>query len=326
MKKILLFGVIIFMLLTSLASCIQKDSVRFGVAEKAKETLDGKKILIAGCSYNFYGKMVNNVYNNVTDQASRINDTGYFYELCRQNGANVEVTNWCFGNHDLSDLFGTSCAADRECGNGHNHLADLVDRDYDYVSMMDVMRPTSLTEDEYVEEIKSYMKLFTDVNPDCKFIYSVPCGAYWYKGERLYEHVKYLDKIAELPNVTVVDWGRLVLDLINLEAKVEDSDLFYYEKSFIVSDGYHPNLLSGYINAVMTYCAITGETAIGQPTNLENGTEPASALKYKKENFVKNFYKGSTNFPEIMDSETDIRGIQQLIDEYLEKKTYLDHS
>ena len=75
----------------------------------------------------------------------------------------------------------------------------------------------------------------------------------------------------------------------------------------------------------MTYCAITGETAVGQPTNLENGTEPDSAAKYKKESFVKNFYTGSTNFPEIMESEAVMRGFQQLIDTYLDKKTYLDY-
>ncbi len=48
--------------------------------------------------------------------------------------------------------------------------------------------------------------------------------------------------------------------------------------------------------------------------------------KGAKESFVKNFYKSSTNFLEIMESEADMRGIQQLIDEYLDKKTYLDYN
>lgn len=308
----------------------KKDSERAEAGSRAKAVLDGKKILIVGCSYNYYGKIIMRVYNEVTDLESRTNDMGYFYELCKQNGAEVSVTNWCFGGHDLSDMLGESCQADKECGNGFNHLAELTDRDYDYVSLMDIARPSKLSEEAYMEELKGFMKLFTDVNPDCKFIYSIPCGAYWYKNKdrvdfkETYVGTVYAKEIAKLDNVVVVDWGKMVYDIVKGNAEVPGAQLKYNANSFIVKDGYHPSLLSGYINALMTYCAITGETAVGQPTNLENGKETSMSLNYKMTNFVDKWYSGTTtNFVSVMHSPTEMAGIQKLIDRYIDMKTYL---
>lgn len=307
------------------------NSERAAVGSKAKEALDGKKILIAGCSYNYYGKMVMRLENETTAESARLNDMGYFYELCKQNGAEVSVTNWCFGGHDLADLLGTSCAAGKACGNGFNHLAELTDFDYDYVSLLDTVRPEKLSMEAYIAELKSYMKLFTDVNPDCKFIYSIPCGAYWYKGERenpadRLEGVDYAAEIAKLDNVIVMDWGRLVYDLIKGNTTVPGSTFTYNEYSLKAGDNYHPNLLSGYINSLMTYCVITGETAVGQPTNLENGMEGDATFTFQKDNFTAYYYLAygkESNFIDIMDSATEMEGIQKLIDRYIDMQTYL---
>lgn len=308
----------------------KNDSQRAKVGSNAKSMLDDKKVLIVGCSYNYYGKIVMNVNNNVTSQSSRINDKGYFYQLCKKNGANVKVTNWSFGGHDLTDLLGTSCAADRECGNGFNHLAQLTDRYYDYVSLMDIARPSKLTVEEYIEELKGFMKIFTDVNSNCKFIYSIPCGAYWYKNadrtdfKETYVGTVYAKEIAKLDNVIVMDWGKMIHDLIKGNAKVPSSTFTYNANSFIVGDGYHPNLLSGYINTLMTYCLITGETAVGQPTNLENGLEGSMSKKYKKANYVSNWYSSKpTNFIQIMDSASEMAAIQKVVNRYIDMQTYL---
>ena len=58
----------------------KKDSERAAVGSKAKETLDGKKILFVGCSYNYYGHIVIDKGKGVNDLASRTNDMGYFYD------------------------------------------------------------------------------------------------------------------------------------------------------------------------------------------------------------------------------------------------------
>lgn len=308
----------------------RKDSERAAAGSKAEETLQGKKILIVGCSYNYYGKIVMRKEANVTALPLRKKDKGYFYELCKQNGADVSVTNWTFGNHDLTDILGTSCAAGTSCGNGFNHLAELTDLNYDYVSLMDIARPNKLSLEEYIEELKGFMKLFTDVNPDCKFIYSIPCGAYWYKdADRInfrdtYVGTVYAKEIAKLDNMIVMDWGGLIYDLIKGNTSVPDASFAYDVNSFIVDDGYHPNLLTGYINTLMTYCMITGETAVGQPINLENGKETGTAKQYRMSNYVKYFYKTkTTNFVEIMESESEMQKIQKLIDRYIDMNAYL---
>ena len=303
----------------------RKTSELLSVGKKA-DLLDGKKILFAGNAYNYYGKTVSFVDGGVTEQAARMNDTGYFYELCKKNGATVNVTNWSFGNHTLADLFDGSCSVDRECDAGHDHLADLTDRNYDYVSLMDMTQVSNVSEEEYIESLKSFMKVFTDVNPDCKFIFSIPSGAYWYNHRDslgAYPYVSFAEKIAALDNVIVMDWGRLIYDLVKQDTSVPGSSLRCSESSLITPDGQNPNLLSGYIHTLMTYCAITGETAVGQPTALENGTETGNALRFQKTVYIEKIYKGkSTNFTAFMDSETEMKGIQQLIDRYLDMETY----
>lgn len=301
----------------------QKDSERAEVGSKAKETLDGKKILFAGCSYNYYGNIVIRKDNGVNNLSSRTNDMGYFYELCKQNGANVNVTNWCFGAHDLKDLLGTSCnTSGGACPNGFNHLEQLTDRNYDYVSLMDVGAPERrIPMEEYIEELKGFMKLFTDVNPDCKFIYSIPCGAYWYNHtdrtdfKEVYVGTVYAKEIAKLDNMIVMDWGRMIYDLIKGNATVPGSEFIYNEDSLIVGDGHHPNLLTGYINTLMTYCIITGETAVGQPINLESDQEGTSTT-YKP-------FSEYANFLVVMNSPKEMAGIQKLIDRYIDMDTYL---
>ena len=303
----------------------RKTSELLSVGKKA-DLLDGKKILFAGNSFNYYGKTVNYVDGGVTEQAARMNDTGYFYELCKQNGAEVNVTNWSFGSHTLSDIFSSSCAADKECTAGHDHLADLTDRNYDYVSLMDMNRAAGMNEDEYIAKIKSFMKLFTDVNPDCKFIFSIPSGAYWYNHQDklgAYDYVTFAAKLAELDNVIVIDWGRLVYDLVKRDTLLPDSTVRCTESSLITPDGNQPNLLSGYIHAVMTYCAITGETAVGQPTMLENGTETGFALRFQMDSYIEKIYKGkSTNFVGILSSEEEMKNVQQLINRYMDMESY----
>lgn len=308
------------------------DSQRAPVGSKVKEKLDGKKILIAGCSWNHYGKIVNAVNVTNISQKARDHDKGFFYELCKQNGAEVTVHNWNFGGHDLTDLFGEYCHADRKDGNGTNHLAQLKDRYFDYVSLLDTAWPTPPDKDTYLTEIKRIMKLFTDVNPDVKFIYSIPCGAYWSNGDKTnfretYVGTLYAKDIAKLPNTVVIDQGRIPRDIIVGDTKVPNSTFTYNANSFVVTaDGYHPNLLSGYINTLMTYCIITGETAVGQPLELQNEYGGEQGKPYRKENFITNFYGGkadSTNFLEIMDTPSEMLGIQKVVNRYLDMQTYL---
>ncbi|MBQ3075175.1 MAG: hypothetical protein IJC26_03815, partial [Clostridia bacterium] len=101
-------------------------------SESVQHPLDGKKFIFIGNSYTFYGKCVLEKKTTVRSQAERSHDKGYFYQIAKENGADIEVTNWTYGNHCLEDTFGGNCNADRGC-NGHDHTTDLTDRYFDYV-------------------------------------------------------------------------------------------------------------------------------------------------------------------------------------------------
>jgi hypothetical protein len=96
-------------------------------------------------------------------------------------------------------------------------------------------------------------------------------------------------------------------------------------------DGYHPNLLSGYITTLMTYCAITGAKAKGKTYDFCNDASLndkfAKAEWFSFQGFKDKYYMfGSTNFIEIFSSKNDMRGIQGLIDKHLAAKAYMNYN
>lgn len=283
--------------------------------------LDGKKIIFIGNSYTYYGKTVLEKKQSILTQAARSNDEGFFYQLCKANGAEVSVTNWTFGAHDFEDLF-ENCTANRGC-DGAGHQNYLTDRNFDYVVMQ--QGSGSANDPKFMERIDSVMQLFKEANPDVKFVFLVQTGvhndAYSWRSQI---------KDLEQKNVTVVDWGALVCDLINQKVQVPGGTQTYNKNSFIVckskTDGYHPNMLTGYITTLMTYCAITGESAVGQDYSFCNDSTKNTAFDFNK--FISTYYtynNATTNFPQIFGSEEDMAGIQQLADQYLAAKGYRNY-
>jgi hypothetical protein len=101
--------------------------------EEIKETvsLDGKRVIFIGNSYVYYGRTVINQSTSVMAQAERENDKGFFYQLCKENGYEVNVTNWTFGGHGLADFFGAPCAHSTSACKGTRHEDQLKNRYYD---------------------------------------------------------------------------------------------------------------------------------------------------------------------------------------------------
>ena len=97
------------------------------------KALHNKKVIIIGNSHTYVGGMVGTVSQDKMEISDRDHDKGYFYHLCKENGADVEVLNWTFGNHSLKDLFSGNCQANRKCGNGADHFSPLTDNNFDYV-------------------------------------------------------------------------------------------------------------------------------------------------------------------------------------------------
>ena len=98
-----------------------------------KVSLDGKRVIFIGNSYVYYGRAVINQSTSVMTQAERENDKGFFYQLCKENGYEVNVTNWTFGGHGLADFFGAPCAHSSSACKGTRHEDELKNRYYDYV-------------------------------------------------------------------------------------------------------------------------------------------------------------------------------------------------
>lgn len=292
--------------------------------------LGGKKVIFIGNSFTYYGQTVFEREWSDYFQEQRENDKGYFYQLCKANGDDVSVTNWTFGSHSLANFCQHPCNNKNCKSYGSDHLEQLKDKYYDYV-IISGGRKSTTTEEAFLGSMETLMEFFREANPDVKFVYLCCSGSHNISVEPSFpvNVLNNLKTIAEW-GVTVVDWGKLVADVINGETEVPGATETYSKNSFIVAntrtDGYHPNQLTGYITSLMTYCAITGESAVGQPYGFCSDTSLSSRFSF--DSYISEHYKfgAVTNYPEIFKSDADMKGIQTLIDRYLEEKAFLDYN
>lgn len=288
-----------------------------------KHPLDGKKVLFIGNSYTYYGRTVqhNTKYNILS---KRTNDIGSFYQLCKSKGADVSVTNWTYSGHTISELFDGPCTYESCKWKGTVHEDELTDRYYDYV----FVSPTSGLRNEentFVDSFDYIMKLFRAENPDVKFICLGNLAAYGINStSTFFPGILGSYKTLSEKGVIIANWGEIVNDILNGDVAVPGATQTYDKNSFVVKDGHHPNMLAGYITTLTAYCAITGESAVGQPYDyyFDKSLVPTIDIP----GYVDYYYvngDADSNFPEIFASPDDMKGLQQLIDEYLAKKSYL---
>lgn len=290
-----------------------KDGENAAVKIYERHPLDGKKVLFIGNSLTFHGYTVFRKSRTVLSLESRRNDTAYFYQLAKSNGAEPQVTNWTWGGHALKDIFAKECTSAREC-KGLDHLSNFTDYDYDYVIMQE-----GTFKNIYAEDAITLAEKFKAVNPDVKLISLIP-STYYYSD---IECAEYIEKLEEY-GFTVVNWGKMIVDIANGNVEVPGAVEEYNKNSFVVAidetDGHHPNVLTGYITALMAYCAVTGESAVGQEYAFcsdKNLSAEFDFDAYEKTYYV--YDNATTNFPQIFASESDMKGIQMLADEYLAK-------
>jgi len=276
-----------------------------------KEALQGKKIIFIGNSYTFWGQTVIHKGYSVLAQQARSYDPGYFYQICRENGIDVEVTNWTFGGHNITDFFGGPCQKEGADCMGEMHENYLTDRYFDYVAIQPYVEPRYVG--NLAKHLEKVMTAFQEANPNVKFLLLIPQMA----PERRYAWVNDLDDLEGL-NITICNWGGMLHDISQGKTAVPGATQTYSRSSFVVSkDNHHENLLAGYITTLMVYCAITGESAVGQPYAFcdDSNRSPLFDFEAFKE---KNYPNGGvSNFIEIFRSEADMKGLQQLVDQYL---------
>ena len=272
--------------------------------------LNGKKVVFIGDSFLFAGRCVLPIKDCA--EAVRQNDVGYFYQLCKANGVGVSVTNWTFGGKCLDDIM-------------NYYLCDYTDFDYDYV-ILSGGRKSESTYAQLEKTLDRYMEKFRAANPDARFLYLVTSGAHNLSVKETFpvDVLNNLDKVEE-KGITVVDWGALVADLAFGNAEVPGGTQDYNNYTFVhnraETDGFHPNQLTGYITAQMVYCAITGQSAVGQPYGFWD-QDPFDAQEY----YDYAYTCGPSNYREVFASPEDMQGIQQLMDTYLAEKAYRNYN
>lgn len=304
--------------------------------EPQENPLNGKRIIFIGDSFVFYGQVVLEKTQTVLSQAKRYNDHGYFYQLCKAMGAEVEVTNFTFGGHGLANFLQESCTVDRDC-KGMDHISHLKkDLDYDYV-VISGGRSSSQTTEGFLGNMDALINMFLEVNPDTKFFYLVSSGAHNVSVNPTLPHnvLNSLDTLEDTRGVTIVDWGKMVSDIIDGKNTVPGATQTYNKNSFVVNwgekDGYHPNQLAGYLTSAMLYSAMTGTSAVGLPYAFWNDTtlrkDNDKKVFFNSAEYIKKYYThGTTNYDKIFASEADMKGLQQLIDQYLAAKAYRNYN
>lgn len=293
--------------------------IKSPVKTALQEKFDGKKVLFIGNSFIHYGRTVDTVNKKYFTLEERQDTKGGFYQLCKANGIDISVTNWTISSHKLNDLLGPNeCSV---CKTGIIHEEHLTDKYYDYVffspSSAESQNKTFLEDVEYIE------KTFKEANPNVEIICIGNVGAYGYSSSKyVWENREELYKAVEEKGIKVLDWGKIVTEVIAGTRKVPESKETYTASTFIITkDNYHPNLLTGYITTLLAYCTMTGESAVGQTYNYIS--DATLAPTFDLPGYVDYYYKNGdddTNFPEILNSESEMKGIQMLVDEYLGKK------
>ena len=280
--------------------------------------LDGKKIIFIGNSYTQAANAVIDYGFGTLTQRERSYDQGYFYQICKANGADtVNVTAWCFGGHNITDTFAEACTkADKPC-TGENHPGYLEDPYYDYVVIQPYFEPKY--QGDLLAHLQPTMDFFKEANPDVKFLVLVPHMAV----EKEYAWAKDLSQL-EGSGIIICNWGSMLHDIVKGNTEVPGAKQSYARPTFVISvsqeDGHHQNILAGYLTALMVYCAITGDTAVGQPYEFCYDNKVNSKFvdleTYKSKRYV---YEPYTNFDLVFQSPEDMAGLQQLVDQYIAK-------
>ena len=270
-------------------------------------SLDGKKVMFIGNSFVYYG-------NCVIKGEQGKEDKGYFYQLARSNCESVTVIDQTYGGRTLKYIY-------------ENHLP----RDKEYYADFDCVFKSEAGQnnEELVDDCKRIMELFPKT---VRAFYL--CHEYTYKAD----HKTIKDAFLSLRDMgfTIVNWGELVYDIWNGSVSVPNAALNYDRWSFIKNnkgfvngygavgeggsgDCHHQNPLSGYLTALMSYCAATGKSAVGQDFSFCSDAFIHPFFDF--EAFKRTHYNGvtETNFDKIFNSEADMKGLQLLADKYLEK-------
>ncbi len=257
------------------------------------ESLEGKKVCFIGNSQTYYGDCVRRggSFESIDD--------GYFYQICKSFGEKVTVRNCTIGGAGFRSL------KKKLIENHPNYYNNPNGRNMDPFYTQDYVifqQEGSSVSDTYI----TLMEITELFPPTTQFYFFV--GDYDVR-KNLSPTLEAARKSRDNNGFMYLPVGHMNIDIWEGNVQVPGGKMSYNKNSFVVDwkDSHHPNYLTGYITALTTYAAITGKSAVGADYSFVN----KDTTKY--------YTNGTTNFPEILESPEDMRGIQQLIDEYLVK-------
>ena len=280
--------------------------------------IKNKKAIFIGNSFIYWGGCVTFIKNDGIYESVRAagGDKGYFNEICKANGIEMDVYNYTYGAQNLNWIY-------------ENKLKDkdkafLEDIDYVFISEAGENNSGIAT------TVQNISALFPNAE---EIVYLAHENNFSSNHTSI---INALPKFAE-QGIKIVAWGDLVRDIYTGEVAVPGATLQYNKNSFVKNstgfmseeaivtrtnnegDSFHQNPLAGYITAQMCFSAITGSLCEGQ--KYEFCWDKTIAPQYDLQNFVEHQYNNgqTTNFVEIFNSPADMLGIQKLMDEYMIK-------
>ncbi len=269
-------------------------------------SLDGKKIMFAGNSLTYYGEVVIN--SNGSPTASK----GVFQKVAEFFGDKVTVTNFTYGSAGFTD------GRDKASSDGipasykdyglyqlmlelhpnhyNNKDGKEMDSFYDQDFVIFQQRGASISSS--YDQVKQIAALFPESTQFAVIITHYDTKNSSTTGAALKKTLS--------DGWTVIPAGDLITDL--WDGKISGMEFKYTKTDFVITkDDVHPNYLTGYIKALMTYCALTGRSAEGADYSFVN-----RSLSY---------YSGAaeTQFEDVLASPEEMLRIQGLIDDYITK-------
>lgn len=280
----------------------------------------GKKAIFIGNSFIYWGGCVTYLSNDTSNDAIRLQggDKGYFDAVCDANGIDIDVYNYTFGGKNLKWIY-------------ENKLNSLSDEFLDSISYVFISEAG-----ENNSNIKSIVdnisKLFKNAD---EVVYLVHENTVSSNASHILNAIPEFSK----NGIKVVNWGELVYDVYKGKVSVEGATQQYNENTFIKNasgsekmnpnaavisisgygDDFHQNPLAGYITAQMCFSTITGISAVGQ--RYDFCWDKTIAPQYDLENFLMYQYGAgqTSNFIDVFNSAADMRGLQILMDQYINK-------
>ena len=270
-----------------------------------ESSLDGKKIMFAGNSLTYYGEIV------INNDGSPTRNKGVFEKIAESFGDKVKVTNFTYGSAGFTDGRDKAStdglpASYKDYGlyqlmtelhpNYYNNPdGKEMDAFYDQDIVVFQQRGASISSS--YDQVKQLASLFPD---DTRF--AVIITHYDTKNTSTGTALK--KTLAD--GWVVIPAGDLVTDL--WDGRIKDTEFKYTKNDFVITkDNVHPNYLTGYIKALMTYCALTARTAVGADYSFVNRSTSYYANAEE------------TQFEDVLASSSEMLRIQELIDSYIVK-------